>query len=120
MVSKGKATHRTPDGRRSHLLNCNVSRYAEQWPSGEAGSNQPQAGATAIGILGYSNSFKDSVYQLSFEFPHTGSTLTLEFGSSLFEGKGTADESWACSYRRWRLNHATIRASRSARLFSAS
>lgn len=62
--------------------------------SGDAASNQPQTGATAVGILGYSNSFKDSVYHLSFDFPHTGSTLTLEFSSSLFEGKGTADESW--------------------------
>ena len=62
--------------------------------SGEAASNLPQTGATAIGILGYSNFFKDSVYHLSFAFPHTESTLTLEFSSSLFEGKGTADESW--------------------------
>ena len=71
--------------------------------SGEAASNQPQTGATAIGILGYSNVFKDSVYHLSFEFPHTGSTLTLEFGSSLFEGKGTPDESWG-------LDSVTVRA----------
>lgn len=63
-------------------------------PGGEAASNQPQTGATAVGILGYSHVFKDSVYHLSFEFPHSDSTLTLEFGSSLFEGKGMADESW--------------------------
>ena len=62
--------------------------------SSEAASNQPQTRATAIDILGYSNFFKDSVYHLSFVFPHTDSTLTLEFGSSLFEGQGTADESW--------------------------
>ena len=62
--------------------------------SGEAASNLPQTGAHAIGILGYSNFFKDSVYHVSFAFPHTESTLTLEFSSSLFEGKGTADESW--------------------------
>jgi hypothetical protein len=61
---------------------------------GAVASNPPQTGATAIGILGYNNFFKDSVYHLSFEFPHTESTLTLEFASSLFEGKGTADESW--------------------------
>jgi hypothetical protein len=62
--------------------------------SGEAVSNPPQTGAAEIGILGYSNFFKDSVYHLSFEFPHADSTLTLEFSSGLFEGKGTADESW--------------------------
>ena len=62
--------------------------------SGEAASNPPQTGAVSTGTLGYSNFFKDSVYHLSFEFPHTESTLTLDFGSSLFEGKGTADESW--------------------------
>jgi hypothetical protein len=68
----------------------------QRYPSsgGKAVSNPPQTGAVSIGTLGYNNFFKDSVYHLSFEFPHTRSTLTLEFGSSLFEGKGTADESW--------------------------
>jgi hypothetical protein len=62
--------------------------------AGGAASNPPQTGAVSTGTLGYNNFFKDSVYHLSFEFPHTGSALRLEFGSSLFEGKGTADESW--------------------------
>jgi hypothetical protein len=62
--------------------------------SSEAASNPPQTGAASTGTLGYSNFFKDSVYHLSFEFPHTAAELVLEFSSSLFEGKGTADESW--------------------------
>ena len=62
--------------------------------SGDGGSNQPQTGAVSTGTLGYSNFFTDSVYHLSFEFPHTASTLTLDFGTSLFEGKGTGDEGW--------------------------
>ena len=62
--------------------------------NGKAADNPPQTGAASVGSLGYGNFFKDSVYPLSFEFPHHESTLVLEFGSSLFEGKGTADESW--------------------------
>jgi hypothetical protein len=62
--------------------------------SGETASNPPWTGAISTGTLGYSDFFKDSTYRLSFEFPHVTSTLTLQFGSSLFEGKGTADESW--------------------------
>jgi hypothetical protein len=61
---------------------------------GAVASNPPQTGAASTGTLGYSDFFKDSVYHLCFAFMHTPSTLTLEFGSSLFEGKGTADESW--------------------------
>src|SRR5262249_28031804 len=36
----------------------------------------------------------DSVYHLTFTFPHTADSLTLEFASDLFEGKGTEDEAW--------------------------
>jgi hypothetical protein len=62
--------------------------------NGEVKSNAPQTGAVSTGTLGYNNFFKDSVYRLSYTFPHAEASLTLEFGSSLFEGKGTADESW--------------------------
>jgi hypothetical protein len=62
--------------------------------SGAAPGHPPQTRAAATGTLGYGNFFKDSVYHLSFVFRHTDPALTLEFGSSLFEGKGTADESW--------------------------
>jgi hypothetical protein len=37
---------------------------------------------------------KQTTYRLHYTFPHTGSNVTLNFRSSLFEGKGTADESW--------------------------
>jgi hypothetical protein len=68
----------------------------QNYPSsgGAASSNPPQTGAASTGTLGYGNFFKDSVYHMSFEFPHAEPALTLEFASSLFEGKGTADESW--------------------------
>jgi hypothetical protein len=61
---------------------------------GDTPSHPPQTGAISTGTLGYGEFFKDSIYHLSFEFPHTESTLTLQFASSLFEGKGPADESW--------------------------
>jgi hypothetical protein len=53
----------------------------------------PRTGAAATNTLGY-KFFGDSVYPLAFTFAHTGTRLTLNFSSSLFEGKGTADESW--------------------------
>jgi hypothetical protein len=56
--------------------------------------NPPHMGAASSNTLGYSNFFKDSIYHFSFIFAHTAPTLKLDFGSSLFEGKGTADESW--------------------------
>jgi hypothetical protein len=55
--------------------------------------NPPQTGAAVTNTLGYTF-FGDSIYPLVFTFTHTGSGLTLNFSSSLFEGKGLADESW--------------------------
>jgi hypothetical protein len=55
--------------------------------------SQPQAGAASSKTLGC-NFFGDSVYRLSFTFPHAADTMELEFASDLFEGKGTGDESW--------------------------
>jgi hypothetical protein len=53
----------------------------------------PQSGASAVNTLGYTF-YGDSIYHLAFTFPHNGDTLALDFSSRLFEGKGTADESW--------------------------
>jgi hypothetical protein len=53
----------------------------------------PQTGATSHDTLGYSF-YGDSVYHLSYTFAHQANTLTLKFASSMFEGKGTDDESW--------------------------
>jgi hypothetical protein len=55
--------------------------------------SRPRTGAAAAGTLGY-DFFGDSVYHLSFTFPHEADTLVVEFSGDLFEGKGTADESW--------------------------
>jgi cellulase (glycosyl hydrolase family 5) len=54
----------------------------------------PWSGAASTGTLGYGDFFKDSTYRLEFRFPHTARAVRLDFKSSLFEGKGTADESW--------------------------
>jgi uncharacterized protein (TIGR03437 family) len=57
-------------------------------------ANSPQqSGAASVNTLGYTF-YGDSIYHLSFNFPHAGDTLMLNFSSSLFEGKGTDDESW--------------------------
>jgi hypothetical protein len=53
----------------------------------------PQSGAAFVNTLGY-KFFGDATYHLTFTFAHTGSTMKLTFSSSLFEGKGTDDESW--------------------------
>jgi len=46
-----------------------------------------------VNTLGYTF-YGDSIYHLSFAFKHTSDSLILNFSSSLFEGKGTDDESW--------------------------
>jgi len=59
-----------------------------------ATNSPPWAGSLSTNTLGYSGFFYDGIYRLKFTFAHTGSNVTLNFRSSLFEGKGTADESW--------------------------
>lgn len=56
-------------------------------------NSAPQTGASAVNTLGY-KFYGDSIYHLSFTFAHTAKSLALNFSSSLFEGKGTDDESW--------------------------
>ena len=58
-----------------------------------APDSRPQTGATSVNTLGY-NFYGDATYHLTFTFPHMDETLVLHFASSLFEGKGTEDESW--------------------------
>ena len=53
----------------------------------------PQSGTVAVNRLGY-QFFGDSVYHLRYSFAHAAETLTLEFSSDMYEGKGTEDESW--------------------------
>jgi hypothetical protein len=53
----------------------------------------PQSGAASKNTLGY-YFFGDSIYHLEFIFPHSKSELKVDFTSSLFEDKGTEDESW--------------------------
>ena len=56
-------------------------------------ASKPRSGAASAGTLGY-NFFGDSIYRLSFTFPHQARKLALEFAGDLFEGKGEPDESW--------------------------
>jgi len=57
-------------------------------------ANSPQqSGAASVNTLGYTF-YGNSIYHVSFNLPHTSDTLILNFSSSLFEGKGTDDESW--------------------------
>jgi hypothetical protein len=53
----------------------------------------PRTGAARTNSLGY-KFFGDSIYPMEFTFAHSATTLKLDFRSSLFEGKGLADESW--------------------------
>jgi len=59
-----------------------------------AAHSAPWAGALATGTLGYNGFFKDGIYRLRYTFPHTNAAVTINFSSSLFEGKGTEDEAW--------------------------
>jgi uncharacterized protein (TIGR03437 family) len=52
-----------------------------------------QTGAASVNTLGYTF-YGDSIYHFTFNFPHMGDTLILNFSSSLYEGKGIDDESW--------------------------
>jgi uncharacterized protein (TIGR03437 family) len=62
-----------------------------------------QSGAASVNTLGYTF-YGDSTYHLRFNFPHVGDTLVLNFSSSLFEGKGTDDESWGLDNMRVSTN----------------
>jgi hypothetical protein len=53
----------------------------------------PQTDAVSTNTLAY-QFFGDAIYHFEFTFPHDRDRLELIFASSLFEGKGTADESW--------------------------
>jgi hypothetical protein len=68
----------------------------QSYPSTDANpaSNPPQTGAVSTGTLAYNNFFRDRTYHFSFTSSHTGPQLRMDFRSSLFEGKGTDDESW--------------------------
>jgi hypothetical protein len=73
--------------------NPKIGAYDLSLQSYPTANSAQQTGAGAVNTLGY-KFFGDSIYHLSFTFAHTGVTLALNFSSSLFEGKGIADESW--------------------------
>ena len=71
-------------------------------------NSPPRTGAVAVKQLGY-GFFGDSTYHFTFTVPHDAKTLTLEFASDLFEGKGTDDESWGLDNVRVRIPERTAR-----------
>ena len=82
----------------------NPKTGADLSPQNYPVANSPQqTGATSVNTLGYSF-YGDSIYHLTFNFPHSGDTLILNFSSSLFEGKGTDDESWGLDNVRVSIN----------------
>jgi hypothetical protein len=79
----------------SSAISCNPG-YNAVMP---AGVYNPMTGAKECYSLGYTfsdpqvtNESMDSVYELSFTFAHTGSSLMLNFGANGLQG--IADESW--------------------------
>ena len=64
----------------------------------------PRTGAISVDTLGY-RFFGDSIYHFAFTFRHTDDRLILDFFSSLFEGKGTDDESWGLANVEVSLAH---------------
>jgi hypothetical protein len=76
-----------------------------------APGSRPKSGAAAVNAV-VGGFFGDSVYHLSFTFPHASDTLTLEFASDLFEGKGTEDEAWGLDNVRVSVDGPTAGKSR--------
>lgn len=58
-----------------------------------APESPPQTSAVSTDTLAY-DFFGDAIYHFEFTYPHDRNQLEIEFCSSLFEGKGTDDESW--------------------------
>ncbi len=65
--------------------------YPEWYPGGD---NPDQTGASAVNTLGFIGQFglQDSTYDLGFTFPHTSSSLVLDFSAAGLQW--LADESW--------------------------
>jgi len=69
-------------------------------------NSAPPTGAVAVNRLGYTF-FGDSTYHFAFTVPHAADSLILEFASSMFEAKGTADESWELDNVTVGIDHQT-------------
>ncbi|MCG8404173.1 MAG: thrombospondin type 3 repeat-containing protein [Phycisphaerales bacterium] len=66
--------------------------YPDQFPGGD---NPPTTGASEVDTLGYMfpGQLGDSVYHLTFTFPHSNDSLILDF-SSILDGPDLLNESW--------------------------
>jgi hypothetical protein len=88
----------TAGGRQAPLLHTSFGNYPGQvqsFPGAYPGPANPErTGAVESDTLGYSF-FGDTVYRLSYTFPHSSSSLTLDFTAALPDGApGIGNESW--------------------------
>ena len=83
--------------------NFKIAPYDLSLQNYPAAGSKPQSGAAAVNTLGY-KFYGDSIYHLTFDFPHSSETLILHFSSSSFEGKGVQDESWGLDNVRVEIN----------------
>lgn len=77
-----------------HTTFSNVDElgFRQAYPDSYPGGDHPaHTGATEIDTLGYSN-YGNSVYRLSFIFPHSASSLAIDFSGSGLQT--LSDESW--------------------------
>src|SRR5579859_7688161 len=90
----------------SNVQNCFGCDRCQDFPGTYPGSEyQAKTGAVETNSLGYhflygspcttvSMDAGDAVYRLSYSFPHTDTSLALDFSDSLTGAKLTRDESW--------------------------
>ncbi|MBI2375581.1 MAG: VWD domain-containing protein [Deltaproteobacteria bacterium] len=70
---------------------ANVGGTVQAYPQNFGASNPPQTGALEVNTLGYPF-FGDSVYRISYTFPHSGTDLNLVFTAAGLQE--LTDESW--------------------------
>jgi hypothetical protein len=89
----------------SNFNGTNGSFIPQHYPDSASGSvvHPGRTGAVENNTLGYTNGEpQDSVYRLSFTFPHTGNLLSLQFSGQ--DLQGVADESWGIDNVEVRTN----------------
>lgn len=94
-VGGGPTLLRTTFSNTTDFIDLHDQAFPGAFPGG---SNPRGTGAAEINTLGYPivtgnpGTFGDSVYRLSFTFPHSADSLVLNFTASNLQGVG--DESW--------------------------
>lgn len=81
-----------------------TSGFEQTYPSG---INAGKTGADEVDTLGYVTIGGDAVYELSFTFPHTGTSLDLSFSGL---GMNTVGTTLAQDTERWGLDNIAVAA----------